>query len=330
MGFRVAWVLLCWVLLAACEAPLVLDGVAEESTNPIRRTDRIQSAASLGEEAVVVGVGFILNSSDSGASWKRTTPKGLPTFIGVALCPDKTQVAVSAEKQAWVSTDSGQSWQIHDLGTDESPQYISCGSDNRLWLAASFSTLLNSADQGKTWQQTSLDEDLIFTYVNFFDPLNGLAIGEFGSVYKTQDGGDNWLANEQVIADEFYPMAVSFLDSQTGWVGGSSGVIFHTSDGGVSWAKEETGSEAPIFGLLANASGVYAVGGFGTFLERQLTSDGVIKWLRSSAVSTRFYLRALASLSGNKILLGGGAGTLQSLIHNGSGQLVAIKPDQGA
>jgi photosystem II stability/assembly factor-like uncharacterized protein len=330
MGFRVAWVLLCWGMLAACEAPLVLDGVAEESANPIRRTDRIQSAASLGEEVVVVGVGFLLNSSDAGSTWRRTVPNGLPTFIGVALCPDKTQVAVSAEKQAWVSTDSGQSWQIHNLGTEESPQYISCGPDNRLWVAASFSSLLNSVDQGKTWQQTSLDEDLIFTYVNFFDPLNGIAIGEFGSVYKTDDGGDNWRANEQAIADEFYPMAVSFLDSQTGWVGGSSGVIFHTSDGGVSWVKEETGSEAPIFGLLANGPGVYAVGGFGTFLERRSTSDGSVKWLRSSAVSTRFYLRALAPLSGNKILLGGGAGTLQSLINNGSGQLVAIKPDQGA
>ncbi|MBQ0725542.1 MAG: hypothetical protein KBT51_09125 [Cycloclasticus sp.] len=330
MGFRVAWVLLCWGMLASCEAPLMLDGVAKESANPVRRTDRIQSAASLGEEVVVVGVGFLLNSSDAGLTWRRTVPNGLPTFIGVALCPDKTQVAVSAEKQAWVSTDSGQSWQIHNLGTEESPQYISCGSDNRLWVAASFSTLLNSADQGKTWQQTSLDEDLIFTYVNFFDPLNGLAIGEFGSVYKTQDGGENWLANEQAIADEFYPMAVSFLDSQTGWVGGSSGVIFHTADGGISWAKEETGSEAPIFGLLADGLGVYAVGGFGTFLERRSTSDGDVKWLRSNAVSTRFYLRALAPIKGNKILLGGGAGTLQSLINNGSGLLVAIKPDQGA
>ena len=315
--------------MCACEAPLVLDGVERAKAEPVRRTDRIQAAASMGDEVVVAGVGLLLNSSDAGKTWRRTSSDGLPTFIGVTLCADKTQVAVSAEQQAWVSTDNGNTWQANDLDTEETPQYISCGPDNKLWVAASFSTLLSSSDQGQTWQQTSLDEDLIFTYINFFDPQHGIAIGEFGSVYNTEDGGESWIIKEQPIPNEFYPMAVSFADSQRGWIGGSNGVVLHTSDGGDTWLKEETGSEAPIYGLMANTFGVYAVGGFGTFLERKMNSDGTVEWTQSSAVSTRFYLRAITSIGENKILLGGGAGTLQSLIDDGSGKLIAANQDSG-
>jgi|TARA_R110002074_G_scaffold402194_1_gene604423 photosystem II stability/assembly factor-like uncharacterized protein len=329
MDFRILNTLLLCIILAACEAPLVLDRVEQAKADPVRRTDRIQAAASIGDEVVVVGVGLLLNSNDAGKTWRRTSPDGLPALIGVTMCADKTQVAISAEKQAWVSTDNGKTWLANDLGTEESPQYISCGPDNKLWVAASFSTLLSSSDQGKTWQQTSLDEDLIFTYINFFDAQHGIAIGEFGSVYNSEDGGENWIAKEQPIANEFYPMAVSFLDNQHGWIGGSNGVILHTSDGGNNWLKEETGSEAPIYGLLANASGVYAVGGFGTFLERKVNNEGTVVWVQSSAVSTRFYLRAITPLGKNKVLLGGGAGTLRFLIDDGSGQLIAASLEQG-
>ena len=52
-------------------------------------------------------------------------------------------------------------------------------------------------------------------------------------------------------------------------------------------------------------------------------------WSRSTAVSTRFYLRAITPLGTNKLILGGGAGTLQALIDDGSGQLVAANTKEG-
>jgi photosystem II stability/assembly factor-like uncharacterized protein len=329
MKFRALLVPLTCLMLIACEAPLVLDGVEQSKKQPIHRTDRIQTAATSGDDVVIAGIGFILNSNDAGKTWQRTQPEGLPAFLSAAICPDKTQVVVTAEKQAWTSTDSGKTWQANNLDTEEAPQHLSCGPDNRLWVAATFSTLLNSTDQGKTWQQTTFDEDLIFTFIKFFDAQNGVAVGEFGSVYSTEDGGENWLPKEELIPNEFFPLAVDFADSQHGWVGGSSGVIFHTADGGATWAKEDTGTDAPIYGLSASSLGMYATGGFGTFLERQPVVDGVATWKRSSAVATRFYLRAIAPLGNNKIILGGGAGTLQAMIDDGSGQLAIANIKEG-
>lgn len=329
MELRALLALSISVILMACEAPLVLEGVEKTKTKAIHRTDRIQTVAALGEDVIVAGIGFLLNSNDTGKTWRRTQPLGLPAFISATICPDKTQVVVTAEKQAWRSIDKGKTWQTSHLNTDEAPHHLSCGPDNKLWIAASFSTLLNSRDQGKSWQKTSLDEDLIFTYVKFFDSKNGIAIGEFGSVYATKDGGENWLPKETPIPNEFFPLAASFLDQQHGWVGGSSGVIFHTTDAGETWVKETTGTDAPIYGLSADASGVYAVGGFGTFLERQQEVNGLVTWKRSSEVSTRFYLRAITSLDINKMIIGGGAGTLQVMHEDGSGRLVIADSQEG-
>jgi len=329
MEFRVLLGVLIYLTLVGCEAPLVLDGVEEAKKQPIHRTDRIQAAASLDDDVLLAGIGFILNSNDGAATWEREQPVEMPSFIGAAICPNGLQVAVSAEKQVWVSSDKGGTWQANSLGTEEAPQFLSCGPDNKLWVAASFSTLLSSTDQGKTWQQLTFDEDLIFTYVKFFDEQHGVIVGEFGSVYTTEDGGENWLAKEEPIPNDFFPLAAVFLNSQYGWVGGSSGVIFHTTDGGSTWVKEETGTVAPIYGLSASELGVYAVGDFGTFLARHDDGSGVANWSRSTAVSTRFYLRAITPLGTNKLILGGGAGTLQALIDDGSGQLVVSSPKEG-
>jgi hypothetical protein len=74
---------------------------------------------------------------------------------------------------------------------------------------------------------------------------------------------------------------------------------------------------------------VYAVGGFGTFLERQQEVNGLVTWKRSSEVSTRFYLRAITSLDINKMIIGGGAGTLQVMHEDGSGRLVIADSQEG-
>ncbi len=321
MKFHTLLIPFTCVMLGACEAPLVLDGVEQSKTEAIHRTDRIQAVASSGNDIVVAGIGFILNSSDSGETWSRTQPVGLPAFISATICPNKDQVVVSAEKQAWVSTDSGKTWQANDLATEEAPQFLSCSADNRLWVAASFSTILNSTDQGRTWQQTTFDEDLILTYINFFDAQNGIAVGEFGSVYSTVDSGENWVQKDEPIPNDFFPLSVTFADSLHGWVGGSSGVVFQTSDGGSTWTREATGTDAPIYGLSASKLGVFAVGGFGTFLERKQGPNEVAIWQDSTTVETRSYLRALTPLGDKALILGGGAGTLQALINGGLGYM---------
>ncbi|HIG79146.1 MAG TPA: hypothetical protein EYQ47_03975, partial [Cycloclasticus sp.] len=96
MNFHVLLIPLTCLTLMACEAPLVLDGVEQSKKQPIHRTDRIQTAATSGDDVVIAGIGFILNSNDAGKTWKRTQPEGLPAFLSATICPDNTQVLVTA------------------------------------------------------------------------------------------------------------------------------------------------------------------------------------------------------------------------------------------
>jgi len=67
------------------------------------------------------------------------------------------EVVVVGEDLLSNSNDAGKTWRANVLDTEESPKHISCGPDNELWVAACFSVLLRSSDQGQTWQQTSFE-----------------------------------------------------------------------------------------------------------------------------------------------------------------------------
>lgn len=73
--------------------------------------------------------------------------------------------------------------------------------DERLWAVGHDSTILHSYDYGQTWTlqhfEPSWEKPLLD--VHFFDRNDGLAIGAFGLMLRTSDGGRNW--NELDMAD---------------------------------------------------------------------------------------------------------------------------------
>ena len=79
----------------------------------------------------------------------------------------------------------------------------------------------------------------------FVDPQHGWAVGDFGVILHTDDGGQHW--SPQVSGVTCTLSSVCFVDARTGWVAGgmaypylhdSSGVVLSTRDGGLSWQRE--------------------------------------------------------------------------------------------
>jgi photosystem II stability/assembly factor-like uncharacterized protein len=85
--------------------------------------------------------------------------------------------------------------------------------------------------------------------VDFVDEKTGWAVGWFGEVIKTTDGGATWsfqrLGTSVGGQQEPTFYALDFIDKETGWiVGGSQGagdVILKTLDGGKTWSSQRTG-----------------------------------------------------------------------------------------
>ena len=293
------------LLVAACEAPLDLEQVEAEHARELRRYDVLQAAAHSGEQVVVVSsVGAIVSSQDNGSNWQRTELSGRPPLIDVTACPSGEFFALDAERRVWRQSADGD-WQSSPIETAENTLSIHCAPNGRLWVTASFGTLFWTDGEMQQWTEFSLYEDLQFTAVRFVDEMNGFALGEFGMVIVSTDGGDSWQQRE-AIPNEFYPMAVDFLDTNTGWVGGLDGVIWQTLDGGNSWERQKSVTSSPIYNIHADEHGVFAVGGSAKLVELR---DG--RWQNfEGAPKVLAFMRGLDALDNGSLLVAGGGGTL--------------------
>jgi photosystem II stability/assembly factor-like uncharacterized protein len=77
------------------------------------------------------------------------------------------------------------------------------------------------------------------------DPQHGWAVGDFGLILHTDDGGQDW--SPQVSGVTCTLASICFVDARCGWAAGgmaypylhdSSGVVLSTRDGGLSWQRE--------------------------------------------------------------------------------------------
>ena len=109
------------------------------------------------------------------------------------------------------------------------------------------------------------------------DGQHVVAVGFFGAVYVSTDGGETWSQQTSGTQKSLYD--VSMADTRRGWAVGQRGLILRTEDGGRSWApqandKEEQGSQ--LFSVHAiDANTAWVVGEWGT---RLFTDDGGKTW----------------------------------------------------
>lgn len=74
--------------------------------------------------------------------------------------------------------------------------------------------------------------------VSFGSVKHGWAVGRWGSVLHTADGGRTW--EKQNSGVNYTLSSVSFVDEKNGWAVGDQGTILHTADGGKTWEKQKS------------------------------------------------------------------------------------------
>ena len=103
---------------------------------------------------------------------------------------------------------------------------------------------------------------------------NKVAVGKFGLVFLTPDGGKTW--ERRASGTHRTLSAVSFADHQNGFIVGSGGALLATSNGGATWQAQNSGTKDQLLGVHASSPlRAFAVGAFGTVLS---TSDGGRNW----------------------------------------------------
>lgn len=95
---------------------------------------------------------------------------------------------------------------------------------------------------------------------------DGWAVGDFGLVLHSGDGGDTW--ERQPLETTLALLGVDFLDEERGVAVGQSGTVFYTEDGGGRWARARADFSGRLLSVALRNDGLgIAVGEFGALLR---------------------------------------------------------------
>lgn len=303
-GWGLGLLALAAALVAGCTAEADMARVGDAS-RPLKRYDITQALASNGK--VLVGGthnGAVLVSADEGKTWTRR-PLANASIVALASCPDGSFVGVDFYRRVWAGSADGATWTAHPIDKPRSPLTIACDGEGRWWVAGTNTTIAGSADRGATWRYTELGQDAQFTALQFFDAQHGIALGEFGKVVATADGGATWKPEGRIPGD-FYPYAALFADREHGWASGIAGQMLETRDGGKTWAKQANAAQAPLYRLFLHHGVPYGVGAGGVVARLEGGTWRPMPYPDASPV----FLGAGTSLASQDAIAVGGPGGL--------------------
>ena len=91
--------------------------------------------------------------------------------------------------------------------------------------------------------------------VKFISSSIGWAVGNYGTILKTTDGGQNWIIQASQTFD--YLESVSFTNADNGTAVGIGhdssgydvGIIIYTIDGGTTWNLQPSGTTNDLYGV---------------------------------------------------------------------------------
>lgn len=106
----------------------------------------------------------------------------------------------------------------------------------RIVAVGDYGIVLLSDDEGKTYRQASgVPVSSTLTAVSFADEKNGWAVGHWGVIMHTVDGGENWSIQRSDTVEDRPLFSVHFFDANDGIAVGLWSLVLRTRDGGKSW-----------------------------------------------------------------------------------------------
>lgn len=233
-------------------------------------------------------------------------------LFGIAF-DGQSGLAVGAAGQILASSDGGKNWAA--AGQPATPLALlgtSLRGGHR--IAVGQQGLILSAGTDGVWKKVDSGVDARLFSVGVNAQGLAVAVGAFGTVLKSDDGGVtwsrlpiDWSANvEPGIEPHVY--AVQVDDDGTITLAGEFGLILRSADAGGNWQVAHK-SDISLFALQLRADGIgYAVGQSGTILR---SSDHGASWADVASGSNAILLGVHSSAQG-KVVVSGMRDALQS------------------
>ncbi len=116
-----------------------------------------------------------------------------------------------------------------------------------------------------TWDRISIKTEFPLWDVTFVDTLRGYAVGDYGVILNTTDGGFTW--TQKFTPDQHALRNVHFFNDSTGLTAGFRGSVARTTDRGDTWNKIAIPHDLNFPGMAANGSTVWLCGEEGVLMK---------------------------------------------------------------
>lgn len=171
-----------------------------------------------------------LKTSNSGDTWElvNTNQPGMIT-IGSAIRTGSlffhnadTGWILGAQCDLYKTIDGGDTWSTVPLPQEWTNTYdIVFSSSNKGIICGE--SVFHTQDGGDQWSELpSINRQ--FTAMHFTDSIHGWMVGEWGNIYRSNDGGSTWDRFDH-DATSAALKAVTFSDDMNGWATGRGGTI---------------------------------------------------------------------------------------------------------
>ncbi len=200
--------------------------------------------------------------------------------------------AVGTHKTIIHTTNGGNTWTSDIVApegaSDASWQGVYILNSNEGW-ASGYAGIFHT-DNGKNWYQQYT------TKMNSVFAVNSetvWAVGEYGVIIKSENGGDSWSINYTAPGVREFTDIFFYNNGQYGWAVGQrtsadlgGAKVFHTSDGGNSWQEQTVPDDVKENGLIrvrfVDQNVGWVVGQNYIILH---TTDGGANWVKQTVPS---------------------------------------------
>ena len=176
-------------------------------------------------------------------------------------------------------TADGENWELMHAETGLNLSSVSFVDAQNGWAVGRLKQdglLLRTEDGGATWTRQLLQTEGKAQFVFFVNERTGWVASEFETVFRTDDGGEEWTTLHSGFSRANMFNEVFFIDEEYGWVAGTGGQILKTRDGGKNWSDVSSATEQDMNDLIFfDRNRGLAVGDLGRIL---LTEDGGREW----------------------------------------------------
>jgi photosystem II stability/assembly factor-like uncharacterized protein len=195
--------------------------------------------------------GTIIKSTDGGENWNAQSSGTTSTLFCVCYIDTNIGTIVGALGTILRTTDGGENWNNQSIADSIVLQAVYF-TDENTGTAVGYSgynpIIMRTTDGGEHWyvqyQSGGTGGYPCLNGVYFKNATDGIAVGNYGMVLTTSDGGQNWIYHFLGIYYNFE--GLYFLDANNGWAVGhytaSNGLLCKTTDMGFSWQTQILGT----------------------------------------------------------------------------------------